>query len=283
MPGYGWIFPLGDGRVNVGVGLLSTDQRWKGVNTSTLMDHFVAWAPTEWELSPATCLGPPTGGKLPMGLAVGPRVGRHHPGGGGRRRVDQPLQRRRDRLRLRDRPAGRRLAGRGAVRGRGGALDRYEARLEDAYGLYYRVARAFIRMISRPELMQLCVGTGMHSESLMGWILRIMANLLRPDETGPAEAAYRALALIARLAPEAPEPTTGPEPVDRPACDGLLVDGLGQPAPVTASKAGRRSRSGAPPARWSRAPAGSRCVPQEEGLAHDLAALAGMVKVVRYP
>jgi flavin-dependent dehydrogenase len=82
------------------------------------------------------------------------------------------------------------------------ALARYESRLEDAYGLYYRVARAFIRVISRPELMHLCVGTGMYSESLMGWILRIMANLLRPDETGPAEAAYRALALIARLAPE---------------------------------------------------------------------------------
>ncbi|HEX4244685.1 MAG TPA: geranylgeranyl reductase family protein, partial [Acidimicrobiales bacterium] len=72
VPGYGWIFPLGDGRVNVGVGLLSTDRRWKGVNTSHLMDAFVAWAPKEWELSPETCLGPPTGGKLPMGLSVGP-------------------------------------------------------------------------------------------------------------------------------------------------------------------------------------------------------------------
>ena len=45
VPGYGWIFPLGDGRVNVGVGLLSTDQRWKGVNTSHLMDAFVDWRP----------------------------------------------------------------------------------------------------------------------------------------------------------------------------------------------------------------------------------------------
>ena len=74
VPGYGWIFPLGDGRVNVGVGLLSTDRRWKGVNTGTLMQHFVAGAPEEWELTPATALGPPTGGKLPMGLAVGPRL-----------------------------------------------------------------------------------------------------------------------------------------------------------------------------------------------------------------
>jgi flavin-dependent dehydrogenase len=87
----------------------------------------------------------------------------------------------------------------------GGGVDAllgYETRLEDAYGLYYRVARAFIRVISRPELMKLCVGTGMYSESLMSWILRIMSNLLRPDEVGPAEAAYKALALIARLAPE---------------------------------------------------------------------------------
>ncbi len=75
VPGYGWIFPMGDGRVNVGVGLLSTDRRWKGVNTSRLMDAFVNWAPESWGLSPETCLGPPTGGKLPMGLSVGPRAG----------------------------------------------------------------------------------------------------------------------------------------------------------------------------------------------------------------
>ena len=36
LPGYGWIFPLGDGRVNVGVGLLSTFNQWKTVNTSHL-------------------------------------------------------------------------------------------------------------------------------------------------------------------------------------------------------------------------------------------------------
>ena len=113
VPGYGWIFPLGDGRVNVGVGLLATDRRWKGLNTSTLMEHFVAYAPAEWELSPATALGSPTGGKLPMGLAVGPADRGHHPGGGRRRRIDQPVQRRGHRLRLRERPAGRGVTGRG--------------------------------------------------------------------------------------------------------------------------------------------------------------------------
>ena len=33
LPGYGWIFPVGDGTVNVGVGLLSTFSGWKNVNT----------------------------------------------------------------------------------------------------------------------------------------------------------------------------------------------------------------------------------------------------------
>ena len=75
VPGYGWIFPMGDGRVNVGVGLLSTDRRWKGVNTSHLMEAFVEYAPASWGLRPETCLGPPTGGKLPMGLSIGPRSG----------------------------------------------------------------------------------------------------------------------------------------------------------------------------------------------------------------
>ena len=43
IPGYGWIFPLGDGIVNVGVGVLSTFHRWKEVNTSTLMDAPVSY------------------------------------------------------------------------------------------------------------------------------------------------------------------------------------------------------------------------------------------------
>lgn len=203
VPGYGWIFPLGDGRVNVGVGLLSTDKRWKGVNTSTLMDHFVAYAPSEWELSPDTALGAPTGGKLPMGLAVGPRVGTTTLVVGDAAGSINPFNGEGiaygyETGRLAAASLGEALAGDGFE-----ALVRYERRLEDAYGLYFRVARAFIRVISRPELMQLCVGTGIHSEPLMSWILRIMANLLRPDELGPAEAAYRALAVIARMVPEA--------------------------------------------------------------------------------
>ena len=45
MPGYGWVFPLGDGTVNVGVGLLSTFKRWKQANTTKMMADWVEAAP----------------------------------------------------------------------------------------------------------------------------------------------------------------------------------------------------------------------------------------------
>jgi geranylgeranyl reductase family protein len=198
VPGYGWIFPLGDGRVNVGVGLLSVEGRWKGVNTSHLMDTFVANAPGYWELSPAGSCGAPTGGKLPMGLSVGPRVGPTTLVVGDAAGAINPFNGEGiaygyETGRLAAYCLGRALSGVGAE-----ALDDYPVRLEEAYGLYYRVARDFVRMISNPDIMRACVQTGMHSKSIMGWLLRIMANLLRPEEVGPAEAAYRAMATVAR-------------------------------------------------------------------------------------
>jgi hypothetical protein len=86
--------------------------------------------------------------------------------------------------------------------GDGMALRSYQQALADRYGLYYRVARVFVRVIGHPEIMKVLVSTGMRNRTLMEWVLRIMANLLRPDELGPAEAAYRALAALARVVPQ---------------------------------------------------------------------------------
>ena len=74
MPGYGWVFPLGDGTVNVGVGLLSTFKRWKQVNTSHMLDDYVALAPEYWELSGESRLSRPMGGKLTMSFSKAPLV-----------------------------------------------------------------------------------------------------------------------------------------------------------------------------------------------------------------
>ncbi len=199
VPGYGWIFPLGDGRVNVGVGLLSTDRRWKGVNTSRLMEAFVDWAPRSWGISPGTSLGPPTGGKLPMGLSVGPRTGVNTVVVGDASGVVNPFNGEGiaygyETGRLAAASLGDALSGGGPE-----ALAAYEARLEEAYRDYYAVARGFVRLISNPRTMRVCVSTGMRSELFMSELLRIMANLMRPDTKGAAEVGYRALQVIGRL------------------------------------------------------------------------------------
>ena len=83
------------------------------------------------------------------------------------------------------------------------ALARYQEMLDDEYGQYFKVARLFAKVIGRPVLMRELSRVGIQSRTLMEWVLRIMANLLRPDEIGPAEAAYKAAAAIVRLAPNA--------------------------------------------------------------------------------
>jgi flavin-dependent dehydrogenase len=202
VPGYGWIFPMGDGRVNVGVGLLSTDQRWKGLNTSHLMDAFVDFVPESWGIRPETSLGPPTGGKLPMGLSVGPRAGGNvvitgDAGGAINPFNGEGIAYGYETGRLAAAALGHALSGEGER-----ALIDYDRELTAAYGPYYKVARAFVHLISNPEAMRLCVGLGMHSELLMTQLLRIMANLMRPDAAGPAELGFRAMELVSRLLPD---------------------------------------------------------------------------------
>ncbi|HEV3214058.1 MAG TPA: geranylgeranyl reductase family protein [Acidimicrobiales bacterium] len=202
VPGYGWIFPLGDGRVNVGVGLLSTDRTWRGVNTTRLMEAFLAQAAPSWELSKSTCLGPATGGKLPMGMSVGPWIGDNVVVVGDAAGAINPFNGEGIAYGY---ETGRLAAASVAAaldQGDAAALDEYAARLQASYGDYFRVARGFVRLISEPRVMQACVGVGMRSDWLMARLLSIMANLLRPDDLGAAELGYRALRAIADRVPD---------------------------------------------------------------------------------
>lgn len=201
LPGYGWIFPVGDGTVNVGVGLLSTYRHWKQVNTSHLMEEFVATLPRRWEVTRGSGLGPPTGGRLPMGGAVDPKVGPTwllvgdaaasiNPFNG--EGIDYAYETARMAAAVLDEAL---------ASGDGLALAQYPKMLEAEYGLYFKVAGLFASVIGRPRVMRELTRVGMQSRTLMEWVLRIMANLLRPDEVGPAEAAYRAAAALARVLP----------------------------------------------------------------------------------
>jgi len=202
VPGYGWIFPLGDGRVNVGVGLLSTGGAWKGVNTTKLQEYFVTQTAQDWGLNEQTCLGPATGGRLPMGLAVGPRVGPRTLTIGDAAGTVNPFNGEGiaygyESGRLAAGALGEALASDDAA-----ALSLYDERMDAAYGDYYKVARAFVRLISEPKILSVCVGAGLRIKPLMNELLAIMANLMSNDHRGPAEVGYRAMVRLANAVPE---------------------------------------------------------------------------------
>jgi geranylgeranyl reductase family protein len=202
LPGYGWIFPVGDGWINVGVGLLSTFRDYKSINTSHLMDEFVATLPEHWGITADSARTDPTGGRLPMAGSVHPKVGPTWVVVGDAAGSINPFNGEGIDYAYETGRIAADLLGETLTSGNALALQRYPSVLDDEYGLYFKVARAFTVIIGRPALMRELTRVGMQSRSLMEWVLRIMANLLRDDELGPAEAAYRMVAAIAKQVPE---------------------------------------------------------------------------------
>jgi geranylgeranyl reductase family protein len=201
MPGYGWIFPVGDGTVNIGVGLLSTFRDFKSVNTTQLLDAYAHMVADSWEINPdePTCRA--TSGRIPMGGSVGPKVGPSHIVIGDAAGSVNPFNGEGIDYAYETARMAAQCLHDALVSNDPAALQQYSKLIDDEYGQYFKVARLFARVIGRPVLMRELTRAGMHSRTLMEWVLRIMANLLRPDEIGPAEAAYKAAAQIVRLTP----------------------------------------------------------------------------------
>jgi menaquinone-9 beta-reductase len=202
MPGCGWIFPLGDGTINVGIGLLSTFKGYKDVNTTNLMTEWAATAPERWDIDPDAMLAPPTGGRLPMAGSINPKVGPNWLLVGDAAGSINPFNGEGIDYAYETARMAADLVDEAIISGTALPLQRYPTMLDDEYGLYFKVARNFAKIIGQPTLMRELTRVGMRSQSLMEWVLRIMANLLRDDEIGPAEAAYRSVARIARMVPD---------------------------------------------------------------------------------
>lgn len=202
LPGYGWIFPVGNGTINVGVGLLSTFRDWKSVNTSHLITEFAATLPGYWEIDPDLPTQPPTGGRLPMGGSINPKVGPNWIIAGDAAGSINPFNGEGIDYAYETGRLAASLITEAAITSSPWPLQRYPEILEDTYGLYFKVARLFAQVIGRPALMRELTRVGMRSHTLMDWVLRIMANLLRDDELGAAEAVYRSAATLARVIPE---------------------------------------------------------------------------------
>ncbi len=203
MPGYGWIFPVGDGTVNIGVGLLSTFREFKTVNTTTLLDGYAHQVADRWEINPDRPECKATSGRIPMGGSVGPKAGPSYLVIGDAAGSVNPFNGEGIDYAYETAHMAAQVLHEAIEAGDPTALQRYPTMLDDEYGEYFKVARLFARVIGRPALMRELTRAGMHSRTLMEWVLRIMANLLRPDELGPAEAAYKAAAKLVKLAPNA--------------------------------------------------------------------------------
>lgn len=203
LPGYGWVFPVGDGTVNVGVGLLSTFRDFRGVNTSHLLESHAASIAERWRIDPGAPMAKPASGRVPMGGSVGPKAGPTYLVAGDAAGAVNPFNGEGIDYAFETGRMAAHVLHEALVDGSSAALQRYPSMLEEEFGQYFKVARLFARVIGRPALMRELTRAGIHNRTLMEWVLRIMSNLLRPDELGPAEAAYKAAAALARLAPEA--------------------------------------------------------------------------------
>jgi geranylgeranyl reductase family protein len=192
MPGYGWVFPLGDGEINVGGGLVSTFKGWKEANTTKMLEAYVAQLPEHWKITVDTAHTKPIGGKLPMSLSVGPKVGRNWVLVGDASGAVNPFNGEGiDYAYETGRMAARYVAE--ALATDGAALGGYAEELEAVYGDYHRVARVFVKAIGNPMVMRTLTTVGIRSKPLMEWTLKVMANLLDPDEAKMSEHIYTAI------------------------------------------------------------------------------------------
>jgi len=202
MPGYGWIFPVGNGTINVGIGLLSTFRDYREINTTHLFNEFALTLPEYWGINPLKPIEPPTGGRLPMAGSVGPKAGHNwllvgdaagsvNPFNG--EGIDYAYE------------TGRLAASlfvEANLQNDKNVLKRYPDLLDEEYGLYFKVARLFAKIIGNPILIRELTRVGMNSQTLMEWALKVMANLMKETDKGIDEAAYRIIASFVRMIPE---------------------------------------------------------------------------------
>lgn len=203
LPGYGWVAPVGDGTLNIGVGLLSTARDFKGTNVAHLLDQFVAGLAERWELDPAASTGVVRVGRVPMGGSVQPTAGPTFLVVGDAAGVASPFT-----------GAGTDAAyetGRMAADvlhealGDAGptALQRYPRVVSETYAEQYQLARLWGRVLGRPAAMQRVTATAVRSRLAGDALLRIMSGSLRHDEFGAPETVARLASRVLQVAPDA--------------------------------------------------------------------------------
>lgn len=191
LSGYGWVFPLGDGTVNIGVGTLATDKHPADVNLRRLLQHYRGSQEQPWGLHGE--LDRPWSALLPMGGAVsgvagtnwvliGDAAGCVNPLNG--EGIDYGLE------------TGRLAA---ELIAAGEPARAWVSVLQSHYGSAFSIARRLAGLLTVPGLLPTAGPWGMRSRSLMTIALRLMGNLVT-DEDQDAVARLWRLAGKASLA-----------------------------------------------------------------------------------
>ena len=204
LPGYGWVFGMGDGTSNVGLGILNTSASFRNVDYRQLLKRWTAGMPKEWGFDEEHARGPVRGAALPMGfnrkphydrgvLLVGDAGGMVNPCNG------EGIAYAMESGELAAEIIAQALA-RPAGLPRERALHGYPKALDDRYGGYYTVGRVFVNLIGKPGVMRLLTRHGMSHPTIMRFTLKMLANLTDPKG---GDAMDRIINGLTRIAPAA--------------------------------------------------------------------------------
>jgi menaquinone-9 beta-reductase len=204
LPGYGWIFGVGDGTSNVGLGILNTSDAFGKTDYRAMLDRWLAHLPEEWGFVEENSTGPTRGAALPMGfnrkphyangaLLVGDAGGMVNPMNG------EGIAYAMESGRLAAEVVAQALVAPAGPR-REKALSAYPAALQAEYGGYYTVGRLFVKAIGHPSVMKLATRHGLPHPTLMRFCLKLLANL---TDSRDGDAMDRIITALNRLAPAA--------------------------------------------------------------------------------
>jgi geranylgeranyl reductase family protein len=199
--GYGWVIPLGDGTVNVGVAVLSTYRDVRGVNALKLLDSFAHSVADRWELEADEQLKAPTRFRIPLGGSVGPTMGPTFLVAGDAAGAANPFNGDGVDAALRCGRLAAEVLDEALTTGNSTALQRYPTMLADEVGQFDKVGRLSARFLGRPGVLRPALAVGMHSDRVMGAVLRVAANEFRTQHTGGAERTYAVARSMAKFAP----------------------------------------------------------------------------------
>ncbi len=184
LPGYGWIFPLGNGLVNIGVGSLATQRRSGQVNLHALLDQYGVAQRSEFSL--AGVLQQEASAMLPMGGAVSNVAGPNWMLIGDAAACVNPLNGEGIDYGL---ETGRLAA---AHIGAGDLGHLWPALLRDHYGENFSIARRLAALLTHDWFLPLFGPVGMRSAHIMSVALRVMGNLVTDDDRDVVARAWRA-------------------------------------------------------------------------------------------